>query len=148
MLLLPNGKPIDTDMLEIAMEDADLNNIYHLNTDTGEVVRLSDFDDDNEQQLEEIEGNSNYIAVERVSSHEAYQWMVDFVAEIVEPKDEQVAEKLSIALMGKGAFRRFKDVLYRVGEEWVQAWYQWKGDRLHKAMKQWFEELHLTTTEE
>jgi hypothetical protein len=70
--------------------------------------------------------------------------MEDFLAEVVVPKDSLLAEKLSIALMGKGAFRRFKDVLHGVGESWVQAWYQWKGDHLHEAMKQWFEELPLT----
>jgi len=50
--------------------------------------------------------------------------------------------------MGKGAFRRFKDVLYSAGDTWVQAWYQWKDDHLHEAMRRWFEELPLTITEE
>jgi hypothetical protein len=31
--------------------------------------------------------------VERIPSHEAYQWMVDFVDEIVAPADENAAEK-------------------------------------------------------
>ena len=148
---LPNGKPIDLDMVELAMEDADLCNVYYLNTQTGEVARFSeydDFSDEREQQLEEIESESHYIPIERISSHEAYQWMEDFVAEIVDPKDKQAAEKLSIALMGKGAFRRFKDVLHRVDYEWVQAWYQWKDDHLHEAMRQWFASLPLTITEQ
>ena len=55
----------------------------------------------------------------------------------------QVAEKLSIALMGKGAFRRFKDVLHGVGDEWVQAWYHWRDDHLHKAMQEWFASLPM-----
>ncbi len=148
---LPNGKRIDLDMVELAMEDADLCNVYYLNTQTGEVARFSEYDDvsdEREQQLEEIESEDHYIPIERISSHEAYQWMEDFVAEIVEPKDKQAAEKLSIALMGKGAFRRFKDVLHRVGDEWVQVWYQWRDDHLHEAMKQWFASLPLTITEQ
>jgi len=40
MITLPNGKPIDLDMLETAMEDADLANRYFLNLVTGEVVFL------------------------------------------------------------------------------------------------------------
>ncbi len=151
MFILPNGKHIDKDMVELAMEDSNLANAYYLNTQTGEVIYLSDFDDgsdEREKQLEEIENSSNCIPIERISSHEAYQWMRDFVAEIVAPKDEQVAEKLSIALMGKGAFRRFKDILHGVGEEWVQAWYQWKDAHLKDAMQEWFASLSGTMTEE
>jgi len=145
MVILPNGKPIDEDMVEVAMEDSNLANRYYLNTQTGEVIFFSEFDDDSderEQQLEEME-DSLYIPIERIPTHEAYQWMKDFVAEIVAPKDEQVAEKLSIALMGKGAFRRFKDVLHGVGDEWVQAWYYWRDDHLHKAMQEWFASLPM-----
>jgi hypothetical protein len=148
---LPNGKPIDTDMVEVAMEDGNLENSYYLNSLTGEVVFLSDFTDtayEIEKRLEEIESSGDYVPIERVSSHEAYQWMENFVAEIVAPKDARAAEKLSIALMGKGAFRRFKDVLHSVGDEWVQAWYHWRDDQLHMAMKEWFESLPLTIIEE
>jgi hypothetical protein len=151
MFTLPNGKPIDSDMIEIAMEDGDLGNSYYLNTQTGEVTFLSAFADtmeEDEKRAEEIETSHAYIPIERISSHEAYQWMEQFVTEIVAPKDAQAAEKLSIALMGKGAFRRFKDVLYRVSDEWVQAWYQWRDDQLKKAMKEWLASLPLTIRED
>ncbi len=36
--------------------------------------------------------------------HIAYQWMVDFVDELVAPADDQAAETLFIALHGKGAY--------------------------------------------
>jgi len=104
--------------------------------------------DEMEKQIEEIETGGEYIPIERISSHEAYQWMEDFVIEIVAPKDDYVSEKLSIALMGKGAFRRFKDVLHRVGDEWVQAWYHWRDDRLNQAMKEWFASLPVEIKEE
>src|SRR2546423_15494237 len=116
MFTLPNGKPIDVDMLETAMEDSDITNRYYLNTQTSEVAFFSDYDgtSDEEEMLEDY-----YIPIERIPSYEAYQWMRDFVDEVVAPKDEWAAEKLSIALMGKGAFRRFKDVLHSVGDKWV-----------------------------
>ena len=85
---LPNGKPIDKDMVELAMEDGNLENSYYLNTLTGEVVFLSDLTDtadEIEKRLEEIESTGDYIPIERISSHEAYQWMENFVAEIVAP---------------------------------------------------------------
>jgi hypothetical protein len=143
MLTLPNGKPIDEDMLEIAMENSDMENIYFLNTQTGAVVCLSEYDDPDEQEKlsKEIDGSLDYVRIEPISSHEAYQWMEDFVSEIVAPQDQQAAEKLSIALMGKGAFRRFKDVLHLVGEKWVQKWYHWRDDHLHAAMQEWVASL-------
>jgi len=38
------------------------------------------------------------------SIHEAYQRMIDFVDELVDPADEYAAEQISMALNGKGAF--------------------------------------------
>lgn len=139
MATLPNGKPIDMDMLEAAMEDAEPTNTYFLNTLTGKVVFLSEYGDaDEEEKLAaEIDGSRHYRRIERIPSPQAYQWMVDFVDEIVAPKDAHAAEKLSIALMGKGAFRRFKDVLYTTDEKWVQTWYEWRNHRFTEAVEAW-----------
>ena len=142
MLTLPNGKPIDEDMLELAMEDSDLATRYFLNTQTGEIVFLSEYADPDEQEKlsEEIDGSNDYVPIERIPSHVAYQWMEDFVSEIVAPQSKQVAEKLSIALMGKGAFRRFKDVLRMSGDKWEQAWYQYREKHLQTTMREWLAE--------
>ncbi len=150
MLRLPNGKPIDETMLEVAMEDADLEHTYFLHTQTGEVVFLSEYDvsDDSEKLMEEIEGDSQYVPIERIPTHVAYQWMVDFVESIVAPRNEWAAEKLSIALRGKGAFRRFKDMLHRVGDVWVQEWYHWRDTQLKEAMRIWFESVLEEITDE
>jgi hypothetical protein len=50
MFILPNGKHIDKDMVELAMEASNLANAYYLNTRTGEVVCLSDFDDGSDER--------------------------------------------------------------------------------------------------
>jgi Uncharacterised protein family (UPF0158) len=144
MNTFPNGKSIDLDMLEAAMEDSDLTHRYFLNLLTGEVVFFSDslgLSDEDERLLEEIDGSNDYVAVERIPSHEAYQWMVDFVDDMVAPADENAAEKLSIALTGRGAFRRFKDTLHRVDEQWLQAWYQWRDKQLKAAVNEWLESV-------
>src|SRR5438132_9293412 len=133
MITLPNGKSIDRDMLEMAMEDSDLANMHFLNLVSGEVVFFSDYlglSDEDERLSEEIDASNDYVAIERIPSHEAYQWMVDFVDEMVAPADEHAAEKLSMALHGKGAFRRFKATLHLLEEQWLQAWYQWRDKRL------------------
>ena len=144
MNTLPNGNPIELDMLESAMEDSDLSNRYYLNLVTGKVVFFSDdlgLTDEDERLSEEIDESDDYVAVDRISSHEAYQWMVDFVNEMVAPSDENAAEKLSIALEGKGAFRRFKDTLYRVDEKWQQAWYQFRDRQLKAAVEEWIKSV-------
>ena len=144
MITLPKGKSIDLDMLETAMEDSDLAHRYFLNLVTGEVVFFSDYlglSEEDERLEEEIDGSNDYVAIERIPSYEAYQWMVDFVDELVAPADEDAAEKLSIALDGKGAFRRFKDTLHRVDEHWLQAWYQWRDTRLRAAVEEWLESV-------
>ena len=144
MHTLPNGNPIELDMLEAAMEDSDLSNRYYLNLVTGKVVFFSDdlgLSEEDELLSEEIDESDDYIAVDRIPSHEAYQWMVDFVDEMVAPSDENAAEKLSIALEGKGAFRRFKDTLYRVDEKWQQAWYQWRDKQLKIAVEEWLKSV-------
>ena len=140
MATLPNGTPIDMDMLEAAMEDSDLTNRYFLNLVTGQVVFFLEdvgLSNEDEHLLEEIDGSDEYVTVERIPSHEAYQWMVDFVDEMVAPTDEHAAGKLSIALNGKGAFRRFKDTLHDVDDQWLQAWYRWRDKQLKAAVDEW-----------
>ncbi len=115
MITLPNGKSIDLDMLEIAMEDSDLANRYFLNLVTGEVVFFSDhlgLSDEDERLLEEIDGSNDYVAIERIPSHEAYQWMVDF-----------------------------KDTLHGVDDQWLQAWYQWRNKQLKAALDEWIKSV-------
>ena len=144
MITLPNGKSVDRDMLEMAMEDSDLANMHFLNLVTGEVVFFSDdlgLSEEDERVLDEIDGSNDYVAIERIPSHEAYQWMVDFVDELVTLIDEPAAEKLSIALHGKGAFRRFKDTLHRVDEQWLPAWYEWRDKRLKAAVDEWLKSI-------
>ena len=102
---------------------------------------ISASSDEDERLSEEIDESDDYVAVDRISSHEAYQWMVDFVNEMVAPTDENAAEKLSIALEGKGAFRRFKDTLYRVDEKWQQAWYQFRDRQLKAAVEEWLKNV-------
>ena len=142
MTTFPNCKPIDMDLLEAAMEDSDLTHTSFLHTLTGEVLFLSEYQDadEREQLLAEIDGSSHYRRIERIPSSQAYQWMVDFVEEVVAPRDKRVASKLSSALNGKGAFSRFKHALYHSDNQWVQAWYAWKQQRLAEAAETWLQE--------
>src|SRR5437879_13492870 len=82
MITLPNGKSIDLDMLETAMEDSDLANRYFLNLVTGEVDFFSDYlglSEEDEHLLEEIDGSEDYVTVERIPSQGDSQWLVALV---------------------------------------------------------------------
>jgi Uncharacterised protein family (UPF0158) len=144
VITLPNGNSIDLDMLEIAMDDSDPTHRYFLNLVTGKVIFFSDYlgpSDEDERLSEDIDGSNDYVAIGRIPSHQAYHWMVEFVDEVVAPADEGAASQLSIALHGKGAFRRFKDALHRVNEQWLQAWYQWKQTQLEAAIDEWLKSV-------
>ena len=87
-------------MLETAMEDSDVVHRYCLNLVSGEVLFFSDRLDPSEEDerlSEEIDGSNDYVATQRIPSYVAYQWMVDFVQEMVASFNEHAAETLSLA---------------------------------------------------
>ena len=49
-----------------------------------------------------------YLRVDPASSREQYRWMERFVASVA---DQALRERLLVAIDGKGAFRRLKDLL-------------------------------------
>lgn len=67
----------------------------------------------NEEENDRLRDNideepDRYERIPRVESHEGYEDMEDFITTIA---DEHLAELLEVTVNGKGAFRRFKDVL-------------------------------------
>lgn len=93
----------------------------------------------------EVECDSDrYLYIQPRESWEAYPVMVDFT-EIVE--DEHLQELLCVALNGSGAFRRFKDVLYRDPEQ-QKRWYKFHDERQKAAALEWLEENDIELLEE
>jgi hypothetical protein len=66
-------------------------------------------------------------------SAEGYRDMVDFARRIT---DEHLVELLDVALDGKGAFRRFKDVIYRYPDE-RERWHRFSNDRTRGRARAW-----------
>ncbi len=94
----------------------------------------------------EDDDGARFIPIPAVSSHESYNDMVDFIASL---PNLQLQDKLSIAINGKGAFRRFKDVLkYYPKEE--QQWYKFKDARERERMLDWLasEDIELDETKD
>jgi hypothetical protein len=61
--------------------------------------------------------------------------MADFAGTVTDP---HLTELLDVALTGKGAFRRFKDVLYGYPQE-RDRWFAFKDERLRKRVDDWLE---------
>ena len=81
---------------------------------------------------EEADGVRWLVAWSEGSS-EGYADMQDFIATVSDPS---VAERLSIAIEGKGAFRRFRDVLERWPQE-VTRWHAFSDDRRRGRARVW-----------
>lgn len=107
-----------------------------IDLDTGEVKQVlidgSMFDYD-EEELEEDEPEHALMLPDRYEIHE-YKIMEDFADS---RSDERVAERLSIALDGRGAFRRFKDELYRLGIE--KDWYAFRDEAFERIAREFLE---------
>lgn len=138
---------IDPDELCSAMEDSSYEHEYYLDLEAGEIRFLSDYTDDEEaEKLKDKidEEFDRYERIPKVESYQSYADMQDFIATV---KDEHLAELLEVAINGKRAFRRFKDVLLRYPEE-RERWFQFKDDRMWERAREWLDDIGVTLAEE
>lgn len=133
---------IDLEDLCLAMENSSYDLDYYLDLETGEVIFISDYMDD--ANLEELKGRidenpDRYEPIPKAESSEDYDDMVDFISTV---EDEHLVELLEVAIDGKGAFRRFKDVLARYPEE-KERWYRFKNERMKERAISWLEAIGI-----
>jgi len=76
---------------------------------------------------------TRYIRVERDDPYGDYQDMERFIGTV---KDERLRERLWDAIQGRGAFRRFKDLLARHPQV-EEAWFEFKDARLQRRVSSW-----------
>jgi hypothetical protein len=128
---------VDLDDLCTAFDNASFELQYFLDTETGEIILVSEGldEDEMEQQLAEIDAADvgRYLEVPRADSHDAYTDMEDFIATV---GDDRLQELLSVAIQGRGAFRRFKDVLAGHPAE-RQRWFDLEAARLEARVREW-----------
>jgi len=124
--------PVDWEALEDAFENNAPEVHSYLHVVTGEVLRVVDGIADPEMH-QRIASDSSYMSIEPVSSREQYRWMERFIP-MVEETD--LREQLGAAIDGKGAFRRFKDVLMAHGPE-RERWFTFRSERLRVFMEAW-----------
>ena len=138
---------IDLDELCEAMENSSYENDYYLDLETGEILFLSEYMDDEEtEKLRERidDAPDRYEPIPKAESREGYEDMRDFIASV---DDEHLAELLEVAISGKGAFRRFKDVLFGYPEE-KERWFQFRDDRIQERALEWLDDISVSLVEE
>jgi len=136
---------LDFDALEVAVERNSPDTDSYLDLSTGRVVTITSGDPEATLNRQQVSENiRNYLRVEPASSREQYRWMEKFVGSVT---DEALRERLIISIDGKGAFRRFKDVLLAYPAE-RERWFSYRAELLHWHIQQWLEQHDIHPTNE
>jgi hypothetical protein len=124
--------PVDWEALEDAFENNAPEVHSYLHLTTGEVLRVVDGVADPQRHVR-ISSDGNYQRIDPVSSREQYRWMERFIPMV---EDVELRGKLTQAIDGKGAFRRFKDVLMSYAAD-RERWFTFRSERLKTFMEAW-----------
>jgi hypothetical protein len=95
-----------------------------------------------EEDIDEELAAGHLIHIEPLGSSVEYGWMAEFAATV---GDARLRDRLEVALDGRGAFRRFKNVL---SDSWAERdrWFAFRDQRLHAAAREWLEEQGIGPT--
>lgn len=119
-----------------AIEMADDAYTYFLDMENGESVMLADeliTGLDNEGLEDEIDNNpGRFLRLPTKYEINEYHIIEEFIWSL---EDEKKADKLGKAIHGKGAFRRFKDMVNNMEIE--QQWYDYQANAYKKIAKTW-----------
>lgn len=151
----------DLETIANAMEDTDRMDMdYYLDKETGEVIvlleemfRYAEEDQDKvredlpDWQKEQVKlaqdilfkNPDRYICIPKRPSYEGYNLMVEFAEKV---EDELLREKLSIALDGKGAFRRFKNVIADY-PDYREKWFKFRDEKMNKKVIEWLNSIGI-----
>jgi Uncharacterised protein family (UPF0158) len=120
----------------------------YLDVRTGEIQMVpvdrfgEDADGRSEEEIDAGLKAGHLIHVEPFGSSVEYGWMVDFAASVDEAR---LRDRLEVALDGRGAFRRFKNVLLNHPAE-RERWFAFRGERFRAAARAWLAEQGIEPT--
>jgi hypothetical protein len=157
---------VDIDEIAFIMETSDeFESITLFDTETGEIVSIpnelmSAVESDDEEAMQDLpdwekdligtaeslvnnEGG-RYVDIPRKPSYEAYNLMVEFTGSV---KNKRLKEKLEIALDGKGAFSRFKNVITDYPDE-EKKWFALKDKKMRDEVIEWLNYLGIEPMED
>lgn len=133
--------PVDWEALEDAFENNAPEVHSYLQLTTGDVLRVVDGVAD-PQMHARISSDATFLRIDPVSSREQYRWMERYIPMVDEP---ELRAKLAGSIDGKGAFRRFKDVLMSYATE-RERWFAFRSERLRIFMEAWLDAHALRAT--
>jgi hypothetical protein len=126
--------------LEIAFERNSPEQESFLDLENGDLLSIAEGEPDAASRRARVANNPDrYLRVDPASSREQYRWMERFVSGVA---DQALRERLLVAIDGKGAFRRFKDVLLAFPAE-RERWFAYRSELLHLHVQTWLDHLHV-----
>lgn len=130
--------PIDVQELCAAFEDSSDDHRYYLDLETGGIthdfLEAAEREDLDEMVDEASKERYRYLPI--AESQVGYEDMKEYIETV---KGANLKEKLSIAISGGGAFRRFKDVLNSYPKE-RERWFKFKDEKVKERVNEWLEE--------
>jgi len=139
--------PVNWDDLEIALTSNSVELTCYFDVRNGEVQMLpvgggEDEDSPSEEEIDAGLEAGHLVLVEPLGPSIEYGWMVEFADSV---SDARLRDLLAVALDGRGAFRRFKDVLldYQAQRE---RWFAFRDGRVRAAGFEWLAEQGLEPT--
>jgi hypothetical protein len=131
---------IDVEEIATALADqTDYEHRWFVDPRTGQVAFWTSdtgIDGKNPVEIDELD----LIPIDPLPSYVWYQDMSDFADGI---SDSAAARRLSRALQGKGAFRRFKNQLYEHHPELISAWHALRDVRAQRRAVEWLHDQEL-----
>lgn len=79
---------------------------------------------------------AEYVPIETVPSRIQYQWVDEFSKTI---EDESLRIRIEASINGKGAFRRFKDILLTLPDE-RRRWFEFRDQKMRQRITEWVRE--------
>ena len=129
--------------LEIAFERNSPEQESFLDLENGDLLSIAEGEPDAAARRAKVSNNPDrYLRIDPASSREQYRWMERFVGAV---QDLPLRERLLVAIDGKGAFRRFKDVLLAYPAE-RERWFTYRAELLHWHIQQWLEQHEIVAT--
>lgn len=129
--------PADMQELCNAFEDSSDDHRYYLDLKISEII-LDFLDSTEREELDEMvdeDSQERYRYLPIAESHEGYEDMKEFIETV---KGTHLKEKLYIAISGRGAFRRFKDVLNSYPKD-RERWFKFKDEKVMERVNEWLE---------
>lgn len=125
--------PADLEDLSMVLEGGPEHGGGVVDLDTGEVWPEFALEESGEFDEEDLDDGDRWLWAESHGSGDGYRDMEDFIEKL---DDEDVADRLAIAIAGRGAFRRFKDTLAR-WPELMTEWHAFSDDRQRGRARSW-----------